>query len=243
MVRNIVPAILAAVCLTVLITISTLSCTTVPAQQVSQASQPALVCRPDRLGFTARPGQVTGLEQVINISNQGGGVLSWTISDNVRWIGEKQVLGTGAVQGGTIQVVVDPSGMAPGDYTGIITVVAEGALGSPSHVPVFLTITTTEPGQATPAPAQQASFPADTAVIWKNQTELSQYASVNRCIVSGSITNADKWWYLNNVTISGTLGSALIATTLPPGETVIYNRYFPCYQREDVKLKYSWYKP
>jgi len=195
------------------------------------------------LKFTARSGQVTTAEQVINISNQGGGVLSWTIGDNARWIDEEQVLGKNGLQGGTVKAIVDPSGMAAGDYTGVITITAEGALGSPFHVPVFLTITATEPGQATPPQAQTSSQPADTSVVWKNQTDLSQYSGVNSLIVSGSITNADKWWYLSNVTIIASSGSALIATTLPPGETVIYSRYIPSYQREVVKLKYNWYKP
>jgi hypothetical protein len=183
------------------------------------------------------------MEQVINISNQGGGVLSWTISDNVRWIDETQMFGVNGLQGGTVKVVVDPSAMVPGEYTGIITVLAEGAQGSPFHVPVFLTITPGEPSPATPLPVQQGSQPADNAVVWKNQTDLVQYATTNSLIVSGSITNTDKWWYLNNVTITSSTGSALIATTLPPGETVIYSRYIPSYQREIVKLKYNWYKP
>jgi len=240
--RKRMPAILAA-CLAVLMILPVLSCSPAPVQPVAQVAQPVLVCSPDSLSFTARQGQVTAMEQVINISNQGGGVLSWTISDNVRWIDENQILGTDGLQGGTIKVMVDPSAMTSGDYTGIITVMAEGAAGSPCHVPVFLTIAPGEAVPSTPPPAQQDMPPSDKAVIWKNQTELSRYASVNSCIVSGSITNTDKWWYLNNVTIAASTGSALIVTTLPPGETIIYNRYIPCYQREDVKLKYTWYKP
>jgi hypothetical protein len=241
--RQRIPAILTAVCLAVIIMISLISCVPAPAQQVTQVLQPALVCSPDRLNFTAAFGQVTAMEQVINIANQGGGVLSWTVSDNVRWIDEQQMLGANGLQGGTVKAIVDPSGMAPGSYTGIITVVAEGALGSPSHVPVFLTITQPAASQAAQPPAQQNAQPLDSAVVWKNQTDLSQNAQVSACIVSGSITNADKWWYLNNVTITSSTGSALIATTLPPNETVIYSRYIPCFQRENVKLVYNWYKP
>jgi hypothetical protein len=241
--RQRIPAILTALCLTVIIIVSVISCAPAPVQQVTQVSQPALVCSPDRLNFTASPGQFTPQEQVINISNQGGGVLSWTVSDNVRWIDEQQILGANGLQGGTVKAIVDTSGMAPGDYTGIITVVAEGALGSPSHVPVFLRINQPAAGQATQPTAQQNSQPLDTAVVWKNQTDLSQNAQVSACIVSGSITNSDKWWYLNNVTITSSTGSALIATTLPPNETVIYSRYIPCFQRENVRLVYNWYKP
>jgi hypothetical protein len=243
MVRQSIPVTLTAVCLAVIILTSVVSCFPAPAQPVAQASLPVLVCSPDRLNFTARAGQVTTMEGIINIANQGGGVLSWTASDNVRWINEQQMAGANGQQGGTVKAIIDVSGMAPGDYTGIITVVADGALGSPSNVPVFLTIMPGETGQATPPLAQQNVQPLDTAVVWKNQTELSQIAQVSACIVSGSITNTDKLWYLNNVTITSSTGSALIATTLPPNETVIYSRYIPCFQRENVKLVYNWYRP
>jgi hypothetical protein len=241
--RQRIPAILAAVSLALLITVPVLSCTPVPAQQATQVSQPVLVCSPDQVDFKAVYGQMTAMEQVINITNQGGGLLAWTISDNVRWIDEKQLANSSGSQAGTIKVVVDPSGMASGEYTGIITIDAEGAQGSPFHVPVFLTITSTEANATATAVPQASSSPSDAAVVWKNQTELSRYASVNSCIVSGSITNTDRWWYLSNVTIKASSGEALIATRIPPGETVIYYRRIPCYQREDVKLVYTWYQP
>ncbi len=223
-----------------------LSCTKAPAQQPSRVPeivQPVLVCSPDSLSFTAVPGQATEMERVLNIYNQGGGVMDWTVSDNVRWIEVKQQLGSAGLQGGTVRVAVDPSGMAPGEYTGIVTIMAEGALGSPCHVPVFLAIPPAEPVVAVPSTSQQEERPPETAVIWKNQNDLVRYADVNSCYVRGSVTNSDTQWYLGNVIITASTGSTLIATSIPPGETVIYSRYIPCYQREEVKLTYNWYKP
>lgn len=211
--------------------------------RVPEIVQPVLVCSPDSLSFTAVPGQATEMERVLNIYNQGGGVMDWTVSDNVRWIEVKQQLGSAGLQGGTVRVAVDPSGMAPGEYTGIVTIMAEGALGSPCHVPVFLAIPPVEPVAAIPSTSQQDEHPPETAVIWKNQNDLVRYADVNSCYVRGSVTNSDTQWYLGNVIITASTGSALIATTIPPGETVIYSRYIPCYQREEVKLTYNWYKP
>ena len=222
-----------------------LSCTKAPAQQPSQApeiAQPILVCSPDSLSFTARPGQLTAMEGVLNIYNQGGGLMDWMVSDNVRWIEEKQEPGSIGLQE-IVRVIVDPSGMAPGDHTGIVTITSDGALGSPYHVPVFLTIASTEPVAEVPSISQEYEHPPETAVIWKNQTDLVRYADVNSCFVKGSVTNADKRWYLSDVAITTSNGSALIASILPPGETVIYSHYLPCYQREEVKLAYNWYRP
>jgi len=81
-------------------------------------------------------------------------------------------------------------------------------------------------------------------VIWKNQTDLYRYADSNSLIVSGSITNTDTLWYMQNVTIVSKSGQpASMAQTIPPGETVIYSRFIPAYQLEEVKLKCNWSRP
>lgn len=236
------PALLFLCCMVILLAIA-LSCVAAPVQQQTQVSQPILACSPEKLNFTVKEGQVNVLDQVINISNRGGGVLLWTVIDNVRWIQETQASSVQGLQGGAISVVVDPSGMAAGEYTGVITIVADDALSSPCHVPVKLIVTSNEKEPVVTTPARPGDYPADSAVIWKNHTELSQNASTNSCIVSGSITNSEKWWYLNNVAITSSTSEVMIATNLPPGETIIYNRYIPCSLQEGLKLKYTWYKP
>lgn len=228
----------------VMILLSLTACAPAPAQQMAQVSlQPVLVCSPGKLNFEARAEQMTVMEQVINISNQGGGMLAWTVSDNVRWIEVRRTISSESLQTGVVRVVVDPSGLAPGDYTGIITVTAEGALGSPCYVPVFLSVASSATGTSVIQIPHQSTLPADTAVIWKNDNVFMQYAGTNCCMVSGSITNADKSWYLSKVTIAGSKGMTIITETLPPGETIVYNRCIPCYQREEVKLIYTWFKP
>jgi hypothetical protein len=211
--------------------------------------QPCLICRPDRLEFVVQQGQTSTLEATINILSMCGGVLNWSASDNVPWIDEQYQAVTDKGKNGVVRIIVDPSGMAGGEYTGIVTVTAEGALGSPYHIPVFLTVSQPGAGRfgqdksAVPESVALALPPADSAVVWKNQNDLVQYASTSSCVVSGSITNTDKWWYMKDVTISASTGSALIITTLPPGETVIYSRFIPCFKRENVKLTYNWFKP
>lgn len=222
------------------------------AGQISQApgmSQPCLICRPDRLEFVVQQGQVSTVEATINILNMCGGVLNWSVSDNVPWIDERYQTDMAGGKNGVVRIMVDPSGKAEGEYTGIVTVTAEGALGSPYHVPVFLTVSQAGAGRIGPDKSSVSEStaldlpPADSAVVWKNQNDLVQYASTSSCLVSGSITNTDKWWYMKDVTIYAGTGSTLIITSLPPGETVIYSRFIPCFKREDIKLNYRWFKP
>jgi hypothetical protein len=78
-----------------------------------------------------------------------------------------------------------------------------------------------------------------------NQTDFYKYASVSALLVNGSVTNSDRSWYMSDVKIvANTTGNNVtIASVIPPGETIMYNRYIPSYQKDTVRLSYRWYKP
>lgn len=221
-----------------------------PAGPTSNAPVPAaavLVVKPDKLVFTVGPGQGPALEQAVVIVNQGGGIMDQSMSDDSHWI----ILGQAANQVGALavnaMVAVDATGMSPGSYTGIITVSANGALNSPIYLPVYLTILegANIPPDTEPAPVPSAVPPGQSAIAWLNQSELYRYSSVNALVVNGSITNKDKSWYLKDVKIvaAATGASVNIADRIPPEETVMYNRYIPSFQRQEVTLSYTWYRP
>ena len=72
---------------------------------------PVLATTPASLSYTATAGGANPAAQSINVSNTGGGTLSWTVSDNQTWLTESPVSGTGA---GTISVAVNIAGLAAG---------------------------------------------------------------------------------------------------------------------------------
>jgi hypothetical protein len=41
---------------------------------------------------------------------------------------------------------------------------------------------------------------------------------------------------------AATGASVTIADRIPPEETVMYNRYIPSFQRQEVTLSYTWYR-
>jgi len=90
-----------------------------------------------------------------------------------------------------------------------------------------------------------ATSPGQSAIAWSNQSDLYRYSSVNALVVNGSVTNTDKSWYLKDVKIvaAGTGGSVTIADQIPPGESVMYNRYIPSFQKQEVTLSHIWYQP
>ena len=210
-------------------------------------SAPMIVVSPDKLVFTIGQGQGPALDQLISVVNQGGGMLNQSMSDDSHWIDLQQVPGAETVQTASARVIVDATGMAPGQYSGLITVMADGALNSPVYVPVSLTILpgANIPPDIEPPPAPSSVPPGDSAVAWVNQTDLYQYSNVNALIVNGSVTNTDRTWYMSDVKIvaAASGNNVTIAARIPPGETVMYNRYIPSFQRDVVNLSYTWYKP
>ena len=75
--------------------------------------------------------------QTFLISNSGGGILNWTISDNTSWLNCSPTSGTNS---GEVTVSVEASGLAAGTYYGTITVSAPHASNSPQYVNVTLLV-------------------------------------------------------------------------------------------------------
>ena len=99
---------------------------------------PTLATSPSSLSFSGTAGGSSPAAQTINVSNTGGGTLSWTASDNAAWMSVSPA--SGGVPG-SITVTPSTSGLAAGTYTGNVTVTAPGATGSPKTIPVTFTVT------------------------------------------------------------------------------------------------------
>ena len=89
------------------------------------------------LNFGANPaGHQTGSQRFL-INNSGGGILDWSISDNAQWLSCTPTSGTGPA---LVNVSISRSGLAPGTYTGTITVAAPNANNSPRFINVTLIV-------------------------------------------------------------------------------------------------------
>ena len=235
--------------LSLMLIVPNLSCTLLSGQPATAPALavPVLVVKPDKLVFTVGPGQGPTLEQAVAIVNQGGGIMNQSMSDNSHWITLQEATNQVGALAVNALVDVDATGMSPGSYTGIITISADGALNSPIYIPVYLTILqgANIPPDTEPEPVSTSTPPGQSAIAWSNQSDLYRYSSVNALIVNGSVTNKDKSWYLKDVKIvaTGTGASVTIADQIPPRETVMYNRYIPSFQMQEVTLSYLWYRP
>ncbi len=107
---------------------------------------PAIGMSPTSLSFTTTPG-ASPATQTLNISNQGGGTLTWAASDNAPWLTLDRISGTG----NSVVTVTAAGASTVGTYNGSITLSAIGTFSV--TVPVTLTIVATAPPPPPPPPA------------------------------------------------------------------------------------------
>ncbi|MBL8186371.1 MAG: S8 family serine peptidase [Acidobacteria bacterium] len=104
----------------------------------STSTNPTIGLSPTSLSFTATAGGSNPANQTVNITNTGGGTLSWSQTDNASWLTVTPASGTAP---STLTASVSISGLTAGTYNGTITVTATGATNTPQTIPVTLTVT------------------------------------------------------------------------------------------------------
>ncbi|MBX3303983.1 MAG: hypothetical protein KF693_17365 [Nitrospira sp.] len=126
---------------------------------------PAIGTSPASLSFTAQHSGGNPAAQTLNISNTGGGTLTWTASDNAAWLALSPASGT---NNGTITVTAATGSLAAGTHNAIIALGATGAANV--QVPVTFTIApaptsiTLSPSSLTYTGVQGSSTPASQSV-------------------------------------------------------------------------------
>jgi hypothetical protein len=101
---------------------------------------PTIRLSPTSLSFTATQGAANPAAQTVNVTNTGGGTLTWTASDNASWLTLNTTSGTTTTETDPITVSINTSGMSAGTYNATITITAGGAANTPQTVPVTLTL-------------------------------------------------------------------------------------------------------
>jgi hypothetical protein len=107
------------------------------AWQPDNSSDPFIGVSPADLQFEMVEGENNPGSRTLNIYNNGGGTMSWSLSKHSSWL---LISPTSGTNGGQVVVSVDGTGLAAGIYNDTITVSAPGAVNSPRFVPVSFTI-------------------------------------------------------------------------------------------------------
>ena len=138
------------------------------------SAPPALTLSPASLSFAMQQG-ADPAGQALTITNTGGGTLAWSASEAIPWLVGSPASGSLAPgQSGALNLSVNAGDLAPGSYTGSITVAAPGASGAPRTVEVTLTVTRAPTGALEVGPAElafsteQGSSPAAQTLTIRN---------------------------------------------------------------------------
>jgi uncharacterized protein (TIGR03437 family) len=105
---------------------------------VMVAVAPTMSVAPASLQFAYTMGGAIPAEQSIQVTNGGGGTLSWSATASASWLLLASASGTAP---STLSVLGSPGGLSAGTYTGSVQISAAGASNSPVSVPVSLTVT------------------------------------------------------------------------------------------------------
>jgi Concanavalin A-like lectin/glucanases superfamily/Viral BACON domain len=152
-------------------------------------STPVLTVAPTTLAFNATQGGANPPAQTVNVTNGGGGTLSFSTSDDQPWLSVTPATGTAPA---ALSVSANIAGLAPGTHTGTVTVSAAGASGSPKTVAVTLNVASAPPPGGAPVGAWGFDEPSGTTTV----TDSSGRGN------TGTIAGATR-------TTSGRFGSAL----------------------------------
>jgi pimeloyl-ACP methyl ester carboxylesterase len=112
---------------------------------------PAISLSKSSLSFAFTVGGATPPAQSVTVTNSGGGALTWSASSNATWLNV-------STASGTLTVSVNPAGLTPGPYDGIVSVTAADASNSPQAISVTLTVTATTVPPSIALSDKQASF-------------------------------------------------------------------------------------
>ena len=102
---------------------------------------PTIALSPTTLSPSCSQGS-NAASQTFTVQNTGGGMLSYTISDNVTWLACSPAGGTSTGEADTITVTYTTSSLSAGTYNGTITVSDPNATNNPQTIAVTLTVST-----------------------------------------------------------------------------------------------------
>jgi len=105
-------------------------------------SPPELDYGPTAFQFDVLKEGARPAEQVLRVSNVGGGTLDWAMSSDVPWVLLSRSVGSSVGEVDEVAVSVDTRGMSAGDYSGVISIETPGLDQTSRQIPVSLKITT-----------------------------------------------------------------------------------------------------
>jgi Calx-beta domain/Viral BACON domain len=110
---------------------------TIQVSRTRPAMLPSLSVAPADLNFLTGTGSIETPADTIAIRNNGDGTLNWSASADQTWI---HLAATSGSAPANLSVSVSPSGLAPGQYSGHVTIATSDAPNAPQSVTVTMNV-------------------------------------------------------------------------------------------------------
>ena len=162
---------------------------------------PAIGASPTSLSFTAQQGGGNPIAQTLNISNAGGGTLSWSASDSAAWLTLSPASGTG---NGAVTLTATTGTLTAGSHSGTVTLSATGATSV--TVPVTFTVAAALTINLSPSSLSYAATQGAANPINQNISLTSSGGTLN-----WTVSDDASWLTLNPA--SG-IGSSTLTTSV-----------------------------
>lgn len=98
---------------------------------------PVIEVTPDSIFFNAIAGGENPVPKTITITNIGGSILNWTVSNSENWLSLNPLSG---LDSGNVTLTVDITGLPFGEYIDTVVIDDPEASNNPLKVPVFLSV-------------------------------------------------------------------------------------------------------
>lgn len=180
-------------------------------------SSPMIVLSPSSLSFSGIAGGAVPAAKTLNLTNPGGGTLSWDITPSASWLLVTPRTGTTKTETDTITVTANTAGLSAGTYSELLTIGGNGT-NVPQQVMVNLTLSS----QSSSSPVLNVS-PASLAVTVPEGSVTTYAFNVTNAGGGGplnwSVADPVDWLIKNvgNGTTPGALQVTLDTFSLPPG--------------------------
>ena len=183
--------------------------TTIPVTFLVQ--RPGLSVTPTSIERSANVNSNAVFTETLQVTNSGTGQLSWTATKDRSWLSLGATSGTG---NGTIPVTINTTGLTGATYHGDIVVTSAGAIGSPAHISVTLTMLA--PGLGVSPGVIRETAPPNSPTP---KTDTLRIRNTGNGTITWTATKLQPWLSLSKASggAPDTLTVTLNPTGLPPG--------------------------
>jgi len=176
---------------------------------IMTAQAPTISASPTNLQFTYTIGGAIPAVPSVQITNTAGGVLVWSATSNVPWLTVTPASGTAP---STIGLLLSPTGLTAGSYTGTVLISATGATNTPFSITVGLAVAANPNALVVSSQALGFSYTAGGAIPAPQSVSVTNAASGT---FSWTASSSATWLTVSPT--SGSVPSTLSVSVSPAG--------------------------